>query len=106
MPIWWIYSSVSPWRASLQQAFRAHVEKQLARQFQLGEALQYHLAAQVLDLHRQPAGARHLEQVHRRMQRAVGRPAYQTLVGDDVAVAHIDNRLEQRAELSAREYIV
>jgi hypothetical protein len=34
------------------------------------------------------------------VQRAVGRPAYQAFVGDDVAGLHVDDRLEQRAELA------
>ncbi|EEF27280.1 conserved hypothetical protein, partial [Ricinus communis] len=91
---------------ALQQAFRADVEEQLAGQLQLGKTLQHHLAAQVFDLDRQSIGARRLEQVHRRMQRTVGRTAYQPLIGDDFAGRHVYNRLEQRAELLACQDVI
>ena len=53
----------------------------------------------MFDLDSQVVRARYLEQVQRRMQGTVGRSANQPFVTEDVAVAHADDRLEQRGEL-------
>src|SRR5471032_3429972 len=60
----------------------------------------------MFDFDGQLVGARRLEQVQRRVQGAVGRPAYQALVGDDGAAAHVDDGLEQRLELAARDDVL
>ncbi len=79
----------------IEQMLRAHVQEKFARQIQFGKTFEYDLAAQMFDLAQHTCTVRHFEQVQRRMQRTVGRSAYQSFKADDFTALHMDYGLEQ-----------